>query len=85
MPRTDETIMNQIQTDLTVRDYFIFTNLRYVLSSYRTPPGFDRNTAQPKYYFAIKNFDLQGSCYCNGMGDQCSASVSFILNFFNID
>ncbi|XP_065068970.1 laminin subunit gamma-1-like [Rhopilema esculentum] len=74
MPRTDETIMNQIQTDLTVRDYFIFTNLRYVLSSYRTPPGFDRNSAQLKYYFAIKNFDLQGSCYCNGMGDQCSAS-----------
>lgn len=77
MPRTENSIANQLKSNGTVRDYYIFTNIRYVLKSYQTPPSFDKNTADPtKFYFAVKDFDMQASCYCNGMSDECN-STSF--------
>lgn len=75
MPRTEQAIARQLSTNSSVRDYFILTNVRYVLVSYITPASFDVRTADPtKYFFAIKDIDVQASCYCNGMSDQCNAT-----------
>ena len=75
MPRTSQSIASQVTTNGSVRDYFVLTNLRYVLVSYITPANFDVNTADAtKYFFAIKDFDVQATCYCNGMSDQCSSN-----------
>ena len=77
MPRTETAIARQVTTNSSVRDYFILTNLRYNLRAYITPASFDRNTADPtKYFFAVRDFDFQASCYCNGMSDQCQNAAN---------
>lgn len=75
MPRVEEKIRSQLLSNSTVRNYFLFSNIRYVLHSYITPAKFGRNTADPtKFYFAIRDFDVQASCYCNGMSDKCNTT-----------
>ena len=75
MPRTEPSIAASLTTNSSVRDYFILTNLRYVLVNYITPASFNPATADSrKYFFAIKDIDVQASCYCNGMADQCNST-----------
>ena len=76
MPRSDSTIATQVLGNTAVRNYFIFTNLKTVLHDYFKPADFNAQTAdQRRFYFAIKDFDLQGSCYCNGMSETCDSQV----------
>ncbi len=77
MPRTDATIQTEVRKAGAVRDYFIFTNLKYVLFDYQKPASFNKATADPKkFFFTVKDFDVQGACFCNGMSDQCNSTVS---------
>ncbi len=80
MPRTDATIAREVTKNSLIRDHFIFTNLKFVLFDYRKPASFNKNTADPKkFFFSVDDFDVQGSCYCNGMSNQCNATVSFLV------
>ena len=76
VPRRDDYIATEVLKNGPVRDYFLTTNIRTVLNKFFMPSEFDRSVADPrKFYFAIRDIDIQASCVCNGMSNQCSPEV----------
>ena len=66
-----------------VRDYYIATNVKIVLQEFFKPSDFNANVADRRqFYFAIRDVDIQASCYCNGMSNQCDNEVTLIKQLF---
>ncbi|XP_065644500.1 laminin subunit gamma-1 isoform X1 [Hydra vulgaris] len=73
VPRRDDYVATEVLKNGIVRDYYLATNIRTVLNTFFMPSEFDRSVADPrKFYFAVRDVDIQASCVCNGMSNQCS-------------
>ena len=60
-----------------MRDYYIATNVKIVLHEFFKPSSFNTDVADKrKFYFAIRDVDIQASCYCNGMSNHCDDKVN---------
>jgi hypothetical protein len=47
-----------------------------VLVMFEAPPGFDPAVADERnFYFAVKDWYIRGSCYCNGQSAECNTEV----------
>lgn len=71
-PRRNDFVSTEILKGGFVRDYYIASNIRIVLNEFYKPAAFDRQYANKhKFYFSMRDLDIQASCYCNGMSAQC--------------
>ncbi|XP_066933957.1 laminin subunit gamma-1-like [Clytia hemisphaerica] len=71
-PRRDNYVATEVLKGGIVRDYYIATNVKIILEEFFKPSDFNPNVAdRRKFYFAIRDVDIQASCYCNGMSNQC--------------
>ena len=72
-PRRDDYVATEILKGSFVRDYYLASNIRIVLQEFSKPVSYNHlRGSGHKYYFAIRDIDIQASCYCNGMSSQCS-------------
>ncbi|XP_057289958.1 laminin subunit gamma-1-like [Hydractinia symbiolongicarpus] len=72
-PRRDRYIATEVLKGGAVRDYYLATNIRIVLQEFFTPSDFNRASAdRRKFYFTLRDVDVQVACFCNGMSNQCS-------------
>ena len=47
-----------------------------VLVKFEAPPDFDPTVADKRnFYFAVKDWYVRGSCYCNGQSAECDKAV----------
>lgn len=75
-PRRDRYIATEVLKGGAVRDYYLATNIRIVLQEFFTPSDFNRASAdRRKFYFTLRDVDVQVACFCNGMSNQCSPQV----------
>ena len=60
--------------------FFLMTNLRMVLVNFITASNFDPSSVpdslKQSFYFAVSDWDVVASCFCNGQASQCDANVS---------
>ncbi|XP_031560905.1 laminin subunit beta-1-like, partial [Actinia tenebrosa] len=72
-PATSQGIVASYQN----QTYFVMTNLRLVLVSYITPPGFDPATASDQLKkslsFTLRDWDVIAACFCNGQASACDS------------
>jgi hypothetical protein len=55
-----------------------------VLVMFEAPPGFDPAVADERnFYFAVKDWYIRGSCYCNGQSAECNREVIYKVEITN--
>lgn len=67
-----------------IRDHFLVTNIKIVLHEFYKPSNFNPTVADKrKFYFAVRDVDVQASCFCNGMSNECDSQVYLIFGHVN--
>ncbi|CAB4020635.1 Hypothetical predicted protein [Paramuricea clavata] len=80
-PWRDQQFAENIHQNYTLQQKFLATNFRMVLVMFEAPPGFDPAVADERnFYFAVKDWYIRGSCYCNGQSAECNTEESWKCN-----
>jgi len=81
-PFRDADEAQNIINDTKKQSFFLMTNIKMVLVKYITPSGFDpasvTESLKKSFYFAVYDWNVLGSCHCNGQASECDPDVSLI-------
>ena len=79
-PLLDQDAAKNLLSDPDKQAFFLMTNLRMVLVNFITGSSFDPSSVpdslKQSFYFAVSDWDVVASCFCNGQASQCDANVS---------
>lgn len=79
-PLSDADAAENLLSDPDKQAFFLMTNLRMVLVNFITGSNFDPSSIpeslKRSFYFAVSDWDVLASCFCNGQASQCDANVS---------
>ena len=79
-PLRDQDAAKNLLSDPDKQAFFLMTNLRMVLVNFITGSNFDPSSVpeslKQSFYFAVSDWDVLASCFCNGQASQCDANVS---------
>jgi len=79
-PLRDATGAQNVVNDTIKQSFFLMTNIKMVLVKYITPSGLDLasvpESLKKSFYFTVSNWDVFGSCHCNGQASECDPDVS---------
>lgn len=85
-PLRDAAAAQDLLKDAEKQAFFLMTNIRIVLVKFITPSGFDpelvTESLKKSFYFAVSDWDVLASCYCNGQASECDPEVSLGKNEF---
>lgn len=85
-PLRDAAAAQDLLKDAEKQAFFLMTNIRIVLVKFITPSGFDpelvTESLKKSFYFAVSDWDVLASCYCNGQASECDPVVSLGKNEF---
>lgn len=83
-PMRDALAAQDILKDAEKQSFFKITNLKMILKEFITGSDFDpgslAESLKRSYYFAVKDWDVSASCFCNGQASECDANVSWGKN-----
>lgn len=79
-PLLDPDAAKNLLSDPDKQAFFLMTNLRMVLVNFITGSSFDPSSVpdslKQSFYFAVYDWDVVASCFCNGQASQCDPNVS---------
>lgn len=79
-PLLDSDAAENLLSDPDKQAFFLMTNLRMVLVNFITGSSFDPSSVpdslKQSFYFAVYDWDVVASCFCNGQASQCDPNVS---------
>ncbi|KAJ7348794.1 hypothetical protein OS493_039006, partial [Desmophyllum pertusum] len=74
----DALAAQDILKDAEKQSFFKITNLKMILKEFITGSNFDpgslAESLKRSYYFAVKDWDVSASCFCNGQASECDAN-----------
>lgn len=75
IPLRDESVSEDLLSDKRLQEFFLITNLKLVLVKFVTASPFNpdeiSDSLKRGFYFSVKDWDVQASCFCNGQASKC--------------
>ena len=76
----DAAAAQNLLTDPDKQAFFLMTDIKMVLVKFIMPGDFDPDSLteslRRSFYFAVSDWDVLASCFCNGQASKCDSDVS---------